>query len=979
MNATSKLVKAWESKNAKNAAKAGGISMMALSLAACGGSSTTVTTPVVETPVVDAPVSVASSMTTSADALVGGAGADSFSGLLSGAMAAGSTVQSGDSITGGAGSDTFTLYVSGDAAAAFTLGGLVMSGVETLAVSNYDADGGATTIDMSAMSGVTNVSVANSSATGDTVFSNIQNLVDASVKGAGDATLTYTATTVVGTADAQNITVDTFTGALTAASIETVNLTASGGASTIANLTATAATTLTIAGDQNLTLTTDLTTNTGSIATIDASSATGKVKITSSDVTNSAVTLGSGDDTLVRNIQNSDAGATDSFDGGAGVDTLEVTTGANVTAANMGNYSNFERLDITDGGGNTVDLTSVPMFTIVRSSESAGTTTVNGIAAGTNFEITTAAADTVVLAAALFSDTLTDETTLTLGTATAGVTGAFTGNDFETINVVSNGAANNLIVTSTDLATLNVSGAKAFHLDTTTAAANLATINAASLTGAFTMDQAEGKTTVAITTGSGADTVYSGTGANTIVTGAGADTVIGVAGADNISTGAGNDTIQVTTFSNLGSTDTINGGDGTDTLRFSEAANHDFTADVTLLNGVSNIETYQFNALDGTDTVTINDTIMNNGAVTIVFAAANSGDTNVLNASGVLTSTNTVNFTDSSGDVVTYTVGNGIDNVNMGADADIVNVATEAYLTAGDTFVGGTGADTFHVNLAGGSAAAYDTLASSAFAGVSSFETITIDSDNSFISFALTDAIVNANSASNALAISAADLDGTAYNGVGTINASAVTSTVALTITGGSGVDTITGGAGADEIIGGGGADVLNGGAGSDDFHVDNGTAMDVITGFDFGTSSTSVDQIQFNANFLGNANGADTTADFTAAAKANDATASVDTGTIAANIDGNTDIAIITNTTYADAAAIDTAVTAALDATAVTQDFVLVYQDTFGNTRMAVVESDGTNDADASEYVVTDFAQLSGVSISDVSSLINSGDFIIA
>ncbi|MDC0130441.1 hypothetical protein OAI05_01020 [Planktomarina temperata] len=39
LNATSKLVKAWESKNAKNAAKAGGVSLMALSLAACGGSS----------------------------------------------------------------------------------------------------------------------------------------------------------------------------------------------------------------------------------------------------------------------------------------------------------------------------------------------------------------------------------------------------------------------------------------------------------------------------------------------------------------------------------------------------------------------------------------------------------------------------------------------------------------------------------------------------------------------------------------------------------------------------------------------------------------------------------------------------------------------------------------------------------------------------------------------------------------------------
>ena len=42
MNATSKLVKAWESKNAKNAARAGGVSLMALSLAACGGSSTPV-------------------------------------------------------------------------------------------------------------------------------------------------------------------------------------------------------------------------------------------------------------------------------------------------------------------------------------------------------------------------------------------------------------------------------------------------------------------------------------------------------------------------------------------------------------------------------------------------------------------------------------------------------------------------------------------------------------------------------------------------------------------------------------------------------------------------------------------------------------------------------------------------------------------------------------------------------------------------
>ena len=37
MKTIAKLVKDWETKNARNAAKASGISMMALSLAACGG------------------------------------------------------------------------------------------------------------------------------------------------------------------------------------------------------------------------------------------------------------------------------------------------------------------------------------------------------------------------------------------------------------------------------------------------------------------------------------------------------------------------------------------------------------------------------------------------------------------------------------------------------------------------------------------------------------------------------------------------------------------------------------------------------------------------------------------------------------------------------------------------------------------------------------------------------------------------------
>jgi len=979
----SKLTSAWEKKNAK-AARAGGVSLMALSLAACGSSSDDDT----DTAAADtggtttvSSTAVNASMTSGSDALVGGSGADSFQGLLSGAMAAGSTVQSGDTITGGDGADTATFYISGDAGGAFNLGGIVTTGVETIAISNYDINAGDTTVDMSTMSGVTHVDVINSGATGDTIFSNVQNIFDLTVTGAADVTLTYAATVVAGTADAQTITVDNYTGGLTAASLETINLVASGNNSTVATLAATSATKITVTGDKNLTLTTDLNTSTGSVSVFDASAATGNITVTSSDATTSVLTLGSGNDTLVRNVQNNDTGATDSFSGGEGTDTLSVTSGANATAANLANYSGFERLTITAGSGATTDLAGVDMFSIIRNTDDTnGTTTVNNIAAGTNLELRGLNSDADVTAVTLANNTLADSMTVTLGSATAGMTGALTANNHETISIVSQGGANNLIVTSTGVTTLNVSGAQNFTLDTTTAAANIATIDAGAMTGNFLMDAAEGKTTVAITSGAGNDTVFSADGgANTINTGAGNDTITNVGGNDTINAGSGNDIVVVEDFSDLNSSDSIDGGDGSDTLRFSEDAAHDFTADATTLNGVSNFEKYQFTAIDA-KTVTINDTIFNNGSIDIQFTSG-IANANTFTAAGVLTSTNTVNFTDDV-DTTTYVVGNGVDNANMGGGADIITVSTEAYLQATDILQGGLGSDTINVTLVGGTVASPDVLANTAFAGVSGFEVLNVDAAaaTDYISFTLTDSIVNSNNASNALSLSAQDSGGTAFNGVASFDASGVTSTVALTITGGTGADTVKGGAGADEIVGGNGADTLSGGSGSDDFHVANDASLDVISDFNFGTATTAVDQIQFNANFLGNATGAETTADFSAAAKANNATASVDTGSIAAaTIDGDTDVAIITSQAYADAAAIDTAVTAGLNATIVTQDFVMVYQDTFGNTRMAVVESDGTNDGDASEYVVTDFAQLTGTSISSVSSLINSGDFIFA
>lgn len=338
-----------------------------------------------------------------------------------------------------------------------------------------------------------------------------------------------------------------------------------------------------------------------------------------------------------------------------------------------------------------------------------------------------------------------------------------------------------------------------------------------------------------------------------------------------------------------------------------------------------------------------------------------SNDSNQLDASGVLTSTNTVNFTDNSGDVVTYTVGNGIDVVDMGADNDIVLITTEAYASTSDSVSGGVGSDVLRITLNGGSTAATaDSIATTALSGYTSFETIQIDDTDtsSYITITLDDDFVSNNELNDALTVAATD-GSTAYDGTATIDASGVTLTTVLTLTGGSDTDTIKGGAGADEISGGGGIDTLTGGGGKDDFNfAASSNGLDVITDFDFGTNASTGTQDQLDLSAIATITALTLT----------DGAIWRQGDTIAAG----DNIFIYDDQAYADADAIETAIDGTAAAT-ITGGVIVLWQDTLGKVHLSY---DTVAQTDNSGFV--DLATLSGHTIGSISSLVDAADFIV-
>jgi len=262
-------------------------------------------------------------LTTGTDAITGTAASDTINAVLQAAGEAGTTVQPGDYINGGLGTDTLNISVAGDSNG-YTLAAVQAVGVEKVLLSNFDTDVNATVVAADLMSGVTTLGLSASGADGDTTFSGMNAIVAAEMRnGAADLTLTYNATPVAGSTDAQNLTVSGLTGGtFTADGIETLNITAELTKSTLAAVASNSLKKIAVAGAVDLTIT-----GATAATTIDASAFTGKLKITSA-AADQKITGGTGADTfnLVATLDSKDT-----IVGGDGADTITLNAAALTT------------------------------------------------------------------------------------------------------------------------------------------------------------------------------------------------------------------------------------------------------------------------------------------------------------------------------------------------------------------------------------------------------------------------------------------------------------------------------------------------------------------------------------------------------------------------------------------------------------------------------------------------------------------------
>ncbi|MDA7482473.1 hypothetical protein N9A39_03165 [Planktomarina temperata] len=343
LNATSKLVKAWESKNAKNAAKAGGVSLMALSLAACGGSSSTTTTSTTTTTTVDAGISLTAASAVLSNSLSTGASAVTTTGADS--VSTSLAFLSGSSITGGTGTDTLTLTDAGAVTVGNGTTGGTIATVEALVLADGTNDVDLTATSFTTItggSGNDTLTLTNLTAGGAVNMGAGNDTVDAAttaiLTGTGSTFLGGSGTDTLTLAAAQTVTV----AALAAVSgFEALNFGAIGGTSAY-----------TLKGEET-SIVVD-TTNAGIVVTGTGANLSNLTTITNTDGTN------------VMSFTASDAGATIDWAGAALTGDIDVITFQNTGANNL----IIDGADVSLVAATAVAAGSTDTITIASSSAS---------------------------------------------------------------------------------------------------------------------------------------------------------------------------------------------------------------------------------------------------------------------------------------------------------------------------------------------------------------------------------------------------------------------------------------------------------------------------------------------------------------------------------------------------------------------------------------------------------------------------------
>lgn len=777
-------------------------------------------------------------LTTGVDTFTGGTGNDTFT-------ATNATLTAADAITGGDGEDTLSIATTG---AAVTLGGFSTTGIETVSVTAaLTTSTDDTTVNMSLASSAS--TLKNSGSSSDVLFTNVAGIKAlnlAYTSGTGTTGVTYTASTVVGTADAQTIALESSdsTGLVTIAGVESVAVTSTG-TSTV-NLAVANATSVTVAATGTTTVDLDDAGNTV-LRTIDGSASTGNVTYNVDfAATELSITGGSGNDTVVSAVGFT---GTDSLNAGEGTnDVLSIRATADVAAVGALNALlapvaiGFDTLDLrsldnagVDAADFTVDMDVVPGVSAITMRVADATDK----AVFTLNDLTQAQAENLTVLHT-GTDADTDSEIIvdmkTNGTDTVKLTATVT----QDTQVVELNDANDNI----ENAQITLRGAFTTNLDVdATSFTTSLTVSGGAADESLVITNAHTSATFDMSAVASDITVTLGAGTQTVTTGAGDDTVTMATGKKTVNLGAGDDTLS-TTVAMLGtataSWDTINAGEGTDTLLLTSAAA--VSAEAALgLSGFERLKITDAAAADAT---------INMGVFSDTFSRITIGDTNdaVVTLSNVASAFNDLRFdasaetdteatltriADSSSNALTVTMTGGETVKALTVDNEELLTITSTN-TTGVTITTLNAADVTTLTLTG----AADVIITNAIGG--SVVLATVDASN--LAGAAT-----VNASNSLVAVTATGNAST--GGVFTFTGASGNDV----ITGGLAADVLSGGAGRDTITGGEGADYINGGAGRDTITLTETTAAadevelavtaanyDVITGFSAGGAATN-------------------------------------------------------------------------------------------------------------------------------------------